>query len=120
PAHSCASGPDRHEIPAFPPRIIVDQSHDAAIGERRHVNFGRPERQRSIPKGGEQRAFAALAQAIGALAAHPGSGGRLADAAGAGERVEKPQLALGAPAVPSTSLSAGAADFGAGLGWTKR
>ena len=77
--------------------MITEQSHDAAVGERRDVNFGRPERERFIPKGGEQRASTALAQAIGALAAHPGSGGGLADAAGAGERVEKAKLALSGP-----------------------
>ena len=99
---------------------VVDTIGYDRIESLASIHTFAPKRERFIPKGGEQRAFTALAQAIGALAAHPGSGGGLADAAGAGERVEKPQLALGGPAVSSTSLRAGAADSGAGFGRTKR
>jgi len=54
---------------------------------------------RSIPKGSEQGAIAAAAEAIGALAGHSGKGGGAGDAAGAHERNEEAQLALGRPAV---------------------
>src|SRR5690348_13719079 len=100
--------------------MIAQQPHEAPVGELRRVNFGGPEGQRLVPKGREQSAFAAVAQAIGACPAHARAGGGLADAAGAGERVEKLPLALGGPAVPSTPLGASSAVSRAGPARTKR
>ena len=99
PRDSVRLTPIAAKIPAFPPQMIAEQSHDAAVGERPNVNFGWPDRERLIPKGGEQSAFAALAQAIGAFAAHTYLRGRLGHAAGARKHVEKAELALGGPSV---------------------
>src|SRR2546430_1080187 len=92
----------------------AQQPHEPAVAQSVDVNFGgmRLEGDRPVPKCREGRAFAAVAQPIGALAAHARGGRRLGDTASAGESVEEAKLALGCPAV--------AADLGAGLGRTKR
>ena len=55
--------------------------------------------ERAIPAGGEQAVGIALAQAIGAFAAHPRCEGGTGDAAGAGELGQEGELAPCGPAV---------------------
>lgn len=61
-------------------------------------------RKDAVPGGGEQAARIALAQAIGALAAHPRGGSGAGDGACAGERAEEGELPGGGPAVPAEAL----------------
>ena len=81
--------------------MVAEQPHEAPVAKSVDVNFGggRLQTDRSRPQGREQGTLLAFAQAIGALAAHPGEGGGFDDAAGADKRIEEAELALGRPAV---------------------
>ncbi|MES2326553.1 MAG: hypothetical protein V4499_04380 [Pseudomonadota bacterium] len=85
--------------------MIAQQAHQAAIRRRLIVNFMplRLRREDAIPKRAEESSVAAIAQAVGALAAHAGEGGSIDDAPCRRQRVEEAQLALGGPAVASDS-----------------
>lgn len=61
-------------------------------------------RKDPVPGGGEEAGRVALAEAIGALAAHPRGCGGAGDGAGAREGVEEAELAGRSPAVPAEAL----------------
>jgi hypothetical protein len=58
----------------------------------------------AIPGGGEQAVWDALAEAVGALPAHPRGGGGAGDGSGAGEDVQESKLAGGGPSVTAEAL----------------
>lgn len=68
-----------------------------------------------VPGAGEVGMPGPIAEAIGALAAHPGGGRRARDAAGLVQGDDELHLPIGGPAVPSTSLRTGPA-AAAGVG----
>jgi hypothetical protein len=85
------------------------------------INFGagkrrNPRREGAVPGESEQPVGLAAAQAMGAFPAHARGASGFADAAGAPQRLEKGELTLGTPAVPSTRRKAVATEFRFGVG----
>jgi hypothetical protein len=70
---------------------FIGLAHDRRLKRNQATN-------RQVPRGGEASARRAAAKAIGALAAHPRSGGGIGDAARDGELVEKRDHPIASPA----------------------
>jgi hypothetical protein len=83
--------------------MIAEQAHEAPFRRPQVVNLasGRFVREGAVPEQREQGSVRAVAQSVGALAAHACKSGRLGDAAGARKRIEKAKLAFRRPAVPA-------------------
>ena len=79
------------KIPAFPPIMIAEKAHDAAVRQWLAVNFAwaGAGREGAVPEEAEQGPFGAVAQPVSALAAHAGGSGGLCNAAAAREFVEE-------------------------------
>ena len=92
------------KIPAFPPKKRAEEARDLAVAQLFNVNFARRGwSETAIPQECEQRALAAVAEAVRAFAANSRMRCGLSDVARASECIEEVKLAFSRPAVSADS-----------------